>query len=559
MDWEKVAQIYESYFQLQDLRNFEERLSRPFVWGSLTLDHTHASQFAVELNRLGLEAGLEKGLLQERVAKRVLDLERLKTIDANTPKATAKARERQTGRVQNPFHDFVTEEIRKLGDKIKAIPTNVEKSSCALKTLLKTREWVLNDELLDVIVFMRKEISDDLIQDVIADWTKDRNKNIQDPVRPLSSIFWSAPSGKFVEWGVSRYRFAEHFDVGGFEDAFSDFERELSGLLSEDVGSSGIRSLCFDLLMMSRSSKLTVGLSDEIEIVLKRVYESAEDEKWEEAEVRPGSPYKVAPSVATTAVACLAILRLSTSDSQKKLAVAAAKWLLQQQTNEGAWCTDFEVNAGIKKQPDVFITVVICEALARAGLPGISHALKSAKSWLMSQQNEIGFWQEDGFNYSLCTVIVLEALNSLQSLPSIPTDPYFIAAQGFLRRSFRFLREDNPTSRRLAVIAAHQGLESLLYSFLNHEQKKIWRDHAETIGFREALKVFQEHLKFKKLLNVNEIIPYRSQLESLAHLRDEIIHKAADVTEASVRPLIEVTWHFASKYSREILKVDLLY
>jgi hypothetical protein len=237
MDWEKVAQTYESYFQLQDLRSFEERLSRPFVWANLTLDHAHASQFADELNRRGLEAGLDGGLLQERVAKRVLDLERLKTIDATTPKATAKARERQTGRVQNPFRDFVTEEIRKLGDKMKAIPTSVEKSRCALKTLLKTREWALNDELLDVIVLMRSEIEDSLIQDVIADWTKNRNKNNQDPVRALSSIFWSAPNGKFVEWGVSRCRFAEHFEVGGFEDAFGDFERDLSAVLSEDVPS----------------------------------------------------------------------------------------------------------------------------------------------------------------------------------------------------------------------------------------------------------------------------------------------------------------------------------
>ena len=99
----------------------------------------------------------------------------------------------------------------------------------------------------------------------------------------------------------------------------------------------------------------------------------------------------------------------------------------------------------------------------------------------------------------------------------------------------------------------------MLYSFLIHEQLKIWRDHAQTIGFREALKALQEHLRSKKVLKDNEIIPHRSQLESLAHLRDEIIHKAADVTEASVNPLIEVAWQFASKYSREILKVDLLY
>jgi hypothetical protein len=92
----------------------------------------------------------------------------------------------------------------------------------------------------------------------------------------------------------------------------------------------------------------------------------------------------------------------------------------------------------------------------------------------------------------------------------------------------------------------------LLYSFLNHEGKKIWKDSTTTIGFREALRDFQEQLKSKKALKVNDIVPLRSQLESLAHIRDEIIHKAADVTEASVRPLIEIAWQFASKYARKI-------
>ncbi len=336
----------------------------------------------------------------------------------------------------------------------------------------------------------------------------------------------------------------------------NDLLFRVSALLHRSPPSQITGELQFSLAeFFGGRSKLTLRLSDEIEIALKRVYENANDENWGEAQVRPESPHNVVASVATTAVACLAMLRLSTSDSQKKLAESAAKWLIQQQTNDGAWCTDFEM----KTEPDVFITVVVCEALVRAEVPGISHSLRRAKSWLMSQQNELGFWEEDGFDYSLCTVIVLEALDALRYLPTMPADPYFIAAEGFLRRSFRFLREDNPTSRRLAVIAAHQGLESLLYSFLNHEQRNIWKDHAETIGFRQALKDFQEQLKFKKVLKGNEIIPDRSQLESLAHLRDEIIHKAADVTEASVRPLIEVAWRFASKYSREVLKVDLLY
>jgi len=138
MDWEKVARIYESYFRLQDLRTLEESLSFPFVIGDVTLDPAHASQLATQLNRRGLDAGLDPILLEEKVAKRIADLERLKPIDATTPKPTAKARKRQPGRVRNPFHDFVTQEMRKLGDRIKAVPASVQKSRCSLRTLLKS-------------------------------------------------------------------------------------------------------------------------------------------------------------------------------------------------------------------------------------------------------------------------------------------------------------------------------------------------------------------------------------------------------------------------------------
>ena len=127
MDWQIAGQIYRSYFHLQDLRSLEYKVSFPFVRGDAALNYRLASQFTAELNRLGSEAGLDDAILREVVATRISDLRNLKTIDSNTSKAAAAARKRQRGRVGNPFRDLVTEEIRKLGQKIAAIPSSIER------------------------------------------------------------------------------------------------------------------------------------------------------------------------------------------------------------------------------------------------------------------------------------------------------------------------------------------------------------------------------------------------------------------------------------------------
>ncbi len=101
MNCEKISRIYESYFGLQDLLRFEEIASLPFVRGQVVLHRDHASQLAAELNRLGVEAGLDGTLLQEKVAKRISDLKKLKTPDVDAPNAAATARKRQTKRIQN--------------------------------------------------------------------------------------------------------------------------------------------------------------------------------------------------------------------------------------------------------------------------------------------------------------------------------------------------------------------------------------------------------------------------------------------------------------------------
>jgi hypothetical protein len=81
---------------------------------------------------------------------------------------------------------------------------------------------------------------------------------------------------------------------------------------------------------------------------------------------------------------------------------------------------------------------------------------------------------------------------------------YLDASAGLLKRSLLLSLEDSATAYRLAVLAAHLGIESLLYSILQYKNiTSIWsrQDKNQTIGMREGLNVFQEWLRKAKKLS----------------------------------------------------------
>jgi hypothetical protein len=182
-------------------------------------------------------------------------------------------------------------------------------------------------------------------------------------------------------------------------------------------------------------------------------------------------------------------------------------------------------------------------------------SLKSAKGWVSDQQNQLGFWEIDGTDFASATVLVLETLKYLELSRPHAQDVYLAASAGLLKRSLLLSLEDSATSYRLAVLAAHLGIESLLYSILqNRNITSIWdREHKnQTIGMSAALTAFQEWLKKAKKLRPDEIIHHRNSVERLAHLRDEVVHKATEITVGECRNLVEESLKFATEYSLEV-------
>ena len=128
------------------------------------------------------------------------------------------------------------------------------------------------------------------------------------------------------------------------------------------------------------------------------------------------------------------------------------------------------------------------------------------------------------------------------------------------RRSAAGLRFiPGPVNRQIATIAAAQGSEYLLYALLESIGIDPFRpgSGAETKGLKVALSEFEEHLRQTGLLAAGKMAIHASSLRQLSNLRDQVVHKAVDVSVDQVA-LVDKAIKFASLYSESVLGRDVL-
>jgi hypothetical protein len=162
-------------------------------------------------------------------------------------------------------------------------------------------------------------------------------------------------------------------------------------------------------------------------------------------------------------------------------------------------------------------------------------------------------WDDEGFPFPFMTVLVLEFLRIKDSL-SKRLDPFLSMSRDFLNKSVQLSVEENPNSYRLAIIAAFQGIEAFLYSVLSHPSVniKVFEKADKTIGMRRALTQFQTYLQHRGEIKPNEVVAYRNSLDTLAYLRDQVVHKGIDVTPSICQPLIDDAIRFVARYCFKI-------
>lgn len=465
------------------------------------------------------------------------------------------------------LENYVKSYLTKIENKIHNIPNDLGKACNGLLGLVEVEisltVFPIADQIYDAMVLLDDKIHSDIIEKVLCDW-KERFRSYKEKTKDSpffgSDIFWTSRDFQDTIDGVSRYKFCEHFEIGEFGSTFKDVE----GMLAESLleGSSGNEAI-FDLWLISRSRNFPNRIRDSVNLALMRIANNQFIEGCWTDFIRREKPKKDSkngimqpkylPSIYTTALCSLNLLKLSISDSMREKGILGAKWLLDKQNSDGSWSDEF------KSEPEVFTTLLSIEALIRSDIKNIKRSVNLGIRWILYQQDKLGFWEESGLPFPFLTVLVLELLKFKDFYPRKSLDLYQLMSKSFLNRSMQFSLEENSNSHRLAILTSFQGIEFFLYSVLEDPKLNIsiFESSDKTVGMRKALIRFQTYLQKEKYIKKNEVIKYRNSLDKLAYFRDQIVHKGIGVSQKDCRDLIDDAFKFASKYSNEIFKFNI--
>jgi hypothetical protein len=482
--------------------------------------------------------------------------------------------------------NLIRSHCKSVKDEISNIPNTLDKARDSLLALIEVEGFADTDQVYDAMVLLSDKVSSELTAKVMSNWKREAREHEEEHTGApylVTDIFWV--SRDFMETidGVSRYRFREHFGIGEFEPAFAGVAAMLATSLLEGStgteamfmsfwGDAKLTSVAYDLWLVSRSRELANRIRNFVDAASLRIAGWQYPEGWwtdfeltepigRDSGNGSETPRRFLHSTYLTALCSLNLLKLSVSESRRQKGVLGAKWLLERQNPDGSWSRERISKDGITLESDILTSLLALEALVRSGIENIEHSIKQGIEWIMQQQDELGMWDDEGFPFPFMTVLILELMEFIKSrgASSSGLDPYLSMSRAFLDRSVQLSLEENSNSHRLAIIAAFHGIEAFLYSVLDHPSVniKIFQKADETIGMRKALTRFQEYLQSKGKIKQNEVVPYRNSLDKLAYLRDQVVHKAINITQSECRPLVDNALKFAAKYSLEIFGFDV--
>lgn len=554
--------IFIEYFQsmalLHDIRNY---LPLPFLMGSYRITTTLTTDKVINSIR---DQAKELSFSQSSFEK-FLKIHIDGLVAGEKPEAA---------------HNFVRTHCESIERKIRNIPNTLDKARDALRALVEIEDFTNPGSVYDAVVLLSDEVPSELPKKVVRRW-KEEAKRHKETLRYdviESDIFWVSHDFHESFDGIARYRLREHFGIGEFELAFAEVEAMLAEELAQGCagigapiyGGAGLTPLAYDLWLVSRSRNLPNRIRDSVNIALRNIALLQSPEGWwtdcrisQSADKGSEAGLQISrylPSTYTTALCSLNLVKLSISEPMKQKGVLGAKWLLERQNPDGSWSRERIYENGIVQTPDLFVTLLSLEAIARSGIGNVKHSIDLGLEWLMKQQNDLGMWDDQGFPFPFMTVLVLEFVK-LKDYSPTELDSYLSMSRGFLNRSVQLSLEENSNSHRLAIITAFQGIEAFLYSVLSHPNVNITifdkKKKDETIGMRKALTKFQAYLQGKGDIKRSEVVAYRNSLDSLAYLRDQVVHKGIDITQSMCRPLIDDALKFASKYSLRVFGFDI--
>lgn len=251
------------------------------------------------------------------------------------------------------LENYVNSYLTKIENKIHNISNDLDKAYNVLLGLIEAEisvtEYPEPDQIYDAMVLLDDKIHSDIIEKVLCDW-KERFKSYKEKTKDSRTlggdIFWTSRDFQETIDGVSRYKFCEHFEIGEFESTLNDVEGMLAGSLLD--GSSGneaiavsffgdtkLTSISFDLWLISRSRNFPNRIRDFVNLALKRIANNqfmegywtdfTRIEKSKKNSKNGIMQSKYLPSIYTTALCSLNLLKLSISDPMRNKGVLGAK------------------------------------------------------------------------------------------------------------------------------------------------------------------------------------------------------------------------------------------
>jgi hypothetical protein len=214
------------------------------------------------------------------------------------------------------------------------------------------------------------------------------------------------------------------------------------------------------------------------------------------------------------------------------------------------------------EEGDVLATALGMEAMRRSSMADeLQHVLSAGDEWLIGAQTALGAWQAEPFHDDFVTALVLEYLDGRSSvLPQV--DGFFLMAREFFRTAEEFQSEDGTNNRRLAAIAAVHAVEMFIYGVFEAREdlglSPFKNNGVDTLGPREALGVLEDALHRLNLLNTTRGLRFRDQLRSLMSRRDNIIHRAHEVSANELRAGMAAARNFMGEYGAQLVTLDLL-
>lgn len=272
---------------------------------------------------------------------------------------------------------------------------------------------------------------------------------------------------------------------------------------------------------------------------------------WDKSRRQPAS----IPSALTTALFVLAFHVLG-DDRYSDSIERGRRWLLTNVRPDGGWFQhSWHAEFNFDSAPDPFSTLIVLEALQRTNDgEDLTAAVASSETWLIHSQDNLGSWDSDIASREFIAYLFVRYLEMKGRREVV--HGYLRMAKDFLLRAETISIGAGQNGRREAMILTAHALEMFLYGVFQHPDVDLdfYRSNGrETVGLREALATFERHLRESGVLDATKPVFHRTGIMDIAGRRDEVIHRAGDVDERSLRIGLGKAREFMSRYSEQLL------